>query len=119
MINAGHLMSLFAIIKRTDIHPPARDFYGLPRALNPTGAEPQRLEWPRVVLIYENADGVFLHGFMEDGSPVGDTLHESVADAKAQAVVEYDGALGEWNEIPGDLDEEASTTYALGRAGNT
>jgi hypothetical protein len=59
---------------------------------------------------------VFLDRVTIDGSSAGDTWHESVDDAKEQALAEYDGMLGEWHQFPAGLLEGAVVEYALSRA---
>jgi hypothetical protein len=49
----------------------------------------QRMAIPRVVVIESRPDGVSLDRFDESGASVGDTWHESIDDAKAQAWAEY------------------------------
>lgn len=109
-------MKLYAIIRQTDLHPQSRHFVGLPAELHPTRASPEPLAWPRVAIIDAGSEGVFLDRFTDDGSSVGDTWHQSVEDAKAQAITEYDGVLSEWSELPSQLDDEAAIQYALARA---
>lgn len=109
-------MKYFAIIQRTDIHPPTLHFYGLPSSLAFDGSNPEPLAWPRVAIITIDPEGVFLDRFSEDGSSGGDTWHESIEDAQAQALSEYNGALLPWAEIPSELDDEAAINYALSKA---
>jgi hypothetical protein len=55
---------------------------------------------PRVVVLQCRPDGVFLDRFTESGDDAGDTWHQSVDEAKQQAVHEYGGNLGSWTEVP-------------------
>lgn len=112
-------MKLLAVIQQTDIHPPTRHFRGLPSSLDSDGGNPEPLAWPRVAIITLNSEGVFLDRFNEDGSSGGDTWHESVEDAKAQALAEYNGTLLPWVVIPSALGDEAAIEYALARAKET
>ena len=73
------------------------------------------MPWPRVLLIEERNDGVFLDRFADDGSSAGDTWHVDVAEAKAQAEAEYGGMLTEWNPVPGALTGREAVAFALAR----
>ncbi len=106
-------MRIFATIAATDIHPPTHHFIGLPAELDPDGAPASEMPWPRIVIITERTDGVFLDWYTERGDSSGDTWHLNVDDAKAQAVAEYDGMLSEWQTLSSDLEEEEAISRAL------
>jgi hypothetical protein len=73
--------------------------------------ERQRMAIPRVVVIESRPDGIFLDRFDESGASVGDTWHESIDDAKAQALAEYAENLGPWTSVP--TSQEDAVVFAL------
>jgi hypothetical protein len=68
---------------------------------------------PRVLVLEERPDGIFLFRLGAKGADCGDTWHMNVEDARAQAVYEYQNALGEWQSIPDSADDARG--YALAR----
>lgn len=60
-------------------------------------------------------DGVFLERFDEAGNEAGDTWHESIGDAKAQARMEYGDAVGAWTETPDSCDDPVAYAIRLAR----
>jgi hypothetical protein len=95
---------LFALVRQTKAPPRVKHYQGLPPDL---GAEEEQqrtlLPWPRVLLVEEKPDGIFLFRFSQDGRFGGDTWHMSIQDAKAQAEYEYGDALGEWKQVPQEI----------------
>ena len=91
-----------------------RQLKGLPPPL--TGGQDQRAEmpWPRIVVIEEKPDGIFLYRFAQDGTFAGDTWHQSLEDAKHQALAEYGDTLHSWEQVP--PTEPDAAQYALRRA---
>jgi hypothetical protein len=70
------------------------------------------LPMPDVVLLETgNGPGAMLFRYTARGESGGDTWHESVGDAKAQAAYEYRAALGPWAEVPRDVAD--AHTYAV------
>jgi hypothetical protein len=64
------------------------------------------LPLPDVLLLESSADsGVMLFRYTIQGESAGDTWHESIADAKEQAIFEYRDALGRWFEVPDDVTD--------------
>ena len=63
----------------------------------------EMMPWPRVVII-DAEETAMMYRYAADGTFAGDTWHQSFEDAQAQADYEYAGALGEWQEIPPDID---------------
>ena len=99
-----------AIIRLTDDRPPTRHFVGgLPE--NAQAGRLAPLPWPRVAFIIQRPDGVFLERFTEAGEPCGDTWHVSVEAAKEQAAREYGALLMPWQQLPGELDDDAILDY--------
>ncbi len=105
-------MRYVATIRQTDLHPSTRHAIGLPIELANGIAEPTPMPWPFVVLIHHNQSGIFLDRYTRDGQPAGDTWHKSVAEAKEQAAEEYDGMLGQWIEVPDDVQEDRLIAFA-------
>ena len=52
-----------------------------------------------ILLIEEKDDGFYLYEFREDGF-VGDTWHQTVEDAKAQATYRFGTGISAWKEVP-------------------
>jgi hypothetical protein len=69
----------------------------------------EKLIWPRVLVVEEKPDGVFLFRFGADRSFSGDTWHMSISDAKHQAEYEYGDMLSEWKQVP----QEATDVVAF------
>jgi hypothetical protein len=65
----------------------------------------------RVVVLESRPDGIFLDRFAESGEEAGDTWHQSIGDAKEQALAEYGESLGAWTEVP--AAENDLITFAL------
>ena len=63
---------------------------------------------PAYLVIEDAKDGVFLYRYGSDGLCVGDTWHESVNDAMHQAVYEYGGDMGDWQDVPLQVVDAAS-----------
>ena len=105
---------LWAMISEVGGKPRVRQFKGMPPQL--TGGQDQREEmpWPRVVVIEEKLDGIFLYRFAQDGMFAGDTWHQSFDEAKHQALFEYGDTLGPWEQVPSTEPDAAQ--YALRRA---
>lgn len=92
---------LVAIIRRPYTGAASRHYVGVP----PMGRESdtrERMAVPRVLVIETRADGVFLDRYDDFGSEAGDTWHQSVAEAKKQADVEYGENTGPWTDVPED-----------------
>ncbi len=82
---------------------PGRQFAGPPPALTDGVDLRNRLPHPKVLLIIQRPDGVFLERFSEKGSFGGDTWHQTVDEAKQQATAEYGSSVGEWREVPPEV----------------
>ncbi len=105
---------LVALIAIHDDHPPSRHFAGAPAELGLGDGSQQRMPWPRVALIAEREDGVYLERLLPDGSVVGDTVHDSVNEAQEQAKWEYGQLLGHWQEVPPEVSEDEIAAYTIG-----
>ena len=60
---------------------------------------------PNVLIIEEHPDGIYLDRYTFNGLMVGDTWHQSIKDAKHQAAFEYEDSLGEWLEVPENVED--------------
>jgi hypothetical protein len=58
-----------------------------------------------LLLIDRGRDGCMLFRYTAHGELAGDTLHESAADAEAQAELEYGDALLSWMDVPADVTD--------------
>lgn len=102
---------LVATVRKVDIHPPVRQFKGLPPELDPErGWEP--MAWPRVLLIHESYGQIFIDRLTPDGTFAGNTWHETVEQAKAEAEDEYPGLLSHWLPVPPEISNEELIAYA-------
>ena len=107
---------LFAIVHAQVLHPRVRHRLGLPPELTEGADDAQLLPQPHVLVIEEESQGsVFLYRMTQRGEPGGDTWHQSVEDAKDQAVYEYGDAVGAWNEIPADVPDAREFAVAATR----
>ncbi len=69
--------------------------------------DPEKLLPLPDVLLLEASEGsgVMLYRYTAQGEFGGDTWHETIADAKEQAIFEYRDALGRWSEVPADVTD--------------
>jgi hypothetical protein len=105
---------LFSLLGPLDPNLPSRQFVGLPPELTEGEDLRRPLPAPDVLLIEARADGVFLERFTVNSAFGGDTWHETVEDAKRQAVFEYAEAVGEWHDVPDTVGDAAE--YAVEEA---
>lgn len=97
---------LVALVRKTKEPPRVRHFEGMPPEISGERKDSRKLlPWPRVLMLEENSDGIFLFRLGEDGGNVGDTWHTSIEDAKAQAEYEYGDGLGEWKQMPPEITD--------------
>lgn len=85
--------------------PKVRHYNGLPPQL--TGGRDTRelMATPVLLLTEQESDGVSLYRFAPDGKIVGDTFHESLDDARAQARFEFGEAISDWKQVPDNVEE--------------
>jgi hypothetical protein len=103
---------LFAILGDLKQVPRVRHFVGLPPEL--AGGREGRvgLSLPSVLVLKEDSEaGVMFDRYTRNGSTAGDTWHENFAHAMEQAEFEYGDAVGEWREVPAEIEDPVS--YAL------
>jgi hypothetical protein len=56
-----------------------------------------------VLLEAGEGPGVMLYRYTAQGELAGDTWHESVTDAREQALFEYRDSLGRWEPVPAEV----------------
>lgn len=102
---------LMAWVDEAKPTPKVIHFRGMPPEL--TGEPDQRewLSWPRLLVIEEEAEGVFLFRFASDAGCVGDTWHMSIEDAKHQAEYEYAQHVTEWIAVPPEVDDPVAFAF--------
>jgi hypothetical protein len=110
----GTQARLVAAVGRIQDRQQAIHLLGMP------GTSQVAMPFPDVVLIQPRSDKptaqeCFLFRYTRDGQDCGDTWHQSVDDAKEQAVIEYGTALGAWVPVPDD--EPDVRGYAIKFAG--
>lgn len=75
-------------------------YVGLPPSVE-GGGDREVMPAAEYVAIEEHSgSGIFLVRYLEDGTEVGDTWHQSLDDAEAQAVYEFGDRLQGWRELP-------------------
>jgi hypothetical protein len=67
-----------------------------------------------VLLIADDRDGAMVFRYTAHGEFGGDTLHASIADAKADTAAEYGEALLDWEEVPDEVGD--AHTFAVRHA---
>ena len=66
----------------------------------------QVLPAPDVVLMIAGPEpGAMLFRYTAHGELAGDTWHPSVDDAREHAIYDYSDALGEWIDVPGEVED--------------
>jgi len=88
----------------------------LPKNLKKTGhyvidspdqsAHEEILSSPRILIIEEKHDGIFINRYMENGSWVGDTWHKTIEEAKHQAEFEFGVKTDAWEEVPIEVTDK-------------
>ena len=70
-----------------------------------------------VLLLITGNDGAMLFRYTAHGELAGDTWHETVGDACEQAAAEYGYSLGEWVDVPYEVENphEYAVRYAAER----
>jgi len=101
----------FALISELRVEPRVKHYQGLPPDLTQGKDHRNKLPLPRVIVLEGEAGSVTLNRFTADATPVGDTWHQTVDDAKHQAEYEYGDALGAWIEVP--IEASDAVDYAL------
>ena len=67
---------------------------------------------PDVILLVADGDpGAMLFRYTAHGDLAGDSWHPSVDDAREHAIYDYSDALGEWIDVPEDV--ENAHAYAI------
>ncbi len=107
------LARLFAVLPKSTLSTTVRHFRGSPPEVS--GGLETRLELgpPRLLVVEQKADGIFLYRYDAQGDCVGDTWHMTVADAQHQAEYEYNGHALTWSEVPPNTGDV--TAFALAR----
>ena len=70
------------------------------------------MDVPRLLVLESRSDGIFLDRYDALGREAGDTWHESVVDAKEQALAEYGKHVGRWTEVPANEAEPVALAFA-------
>ena len=104
---------LFARITIGSLPSRTKHYRGLPPDL--TGGKDTRQELGQALFltIEQKPDGVFLYRFDAQGDCVGDTWHETLADAKHQASYEFGDLVQSWEDVPQDVHD--IVTFCLSR----
>ena len=74
-------------------------------AIGIPGGPQEDLPFAQLLVLERAADGIYLYRYTADGDDCGDTWHESVEDAQAQAEFEYEAALGKWYDVPPGVED--------------
>ena len=113
------LTRLFAVLPHSTLSATVKHFHGLPPEVS--GGLDKRLELgpPKLLVVEQNADGVFLYRYDAHGEFVGDTWHMTVSDAQKQAEYEYDGVALDWSEVPPNVGDVTAVALARMNAENS
>jgi hypothetical protein len=60
------------------------------------------------LLIEQASDGIFLYSFSSDAVCLGDTWHQAIEDAKAQAKQQFGSPESAWRKVPPQLNDLAT-----------
>jgi hypothetical protein len=110
--------TLVAVVARPYRGEPSRHYIGLAPMEPGERDARERMPIARVLVLETRPDGIFLDRFDESGEDSGDTWHESVDDAKSQAVAEYGHNLGVWTDVPAGEDDPVAFALRLAQAGH-
>lgn len=80
-------------------------YRGIPPELAEGEDNREVLPWPCALLMQEQTSGVFIYRLAADGTIAGDTWHSSISDAKEESRYEYGDALGDWEDVPDDVED--------------
>jgi hypothetical protein len=69
------------------------------------------MPFPDVLLLVSDGNRAMIYRYKQDGTFCGDTWHESIEDAKQQAIFEYQGALQAWSLVP--TEEQDAREFAI------
>ncbi len=111
-----HAERFVAVVRRPYNGEASRHYVGLPPMATGEADMRERMAVPRVLVLENRPDGIFLLRHDEAGEEAGDTWHQSVEDAKEQAVAEYGGNLGPWTEVPEAEDDAVGFALRLAEA---
>jgi hypothetical protein len=88
--------------------PSASHFRGLPQELSPCGAAPGLFPRPDFLIIEETNGEFFLFRYTRSKEFSGDTWHQSLQEAREQAVNELGASLLSWRELPSGVEDPIS-----------
>lgn len=94
-----------AKIKGKIVESNVRHYVGLPPELTSGKDTRQQLGTPVLLLIEDTHEGVFLFRFSSEGDEVGDTWHQTIDEAKAQAHFEFGDHISSWKVVPEDIQD--------------
>jgi len=95
---------LYSKLSPSDAEPRTKHYHGFPPELTFGIDARQEMGRASFLVIEQKPDGVFLFRLDAGGECVGDTWHETVADAKDQALYEFRDRVQPWAEIPQGTD---------------
>lgn len=101
----AHQHRFVAIVRRPYRGEPSRHFVGLPPMEAGESDDRERMALARVLVLQSGPDGITLDRYDDSGAEAGDTWHQSIDDARDQALDEYGTNLGPWVEVPDTEDD--------------
>jgi hypothetical protein len=107
---------LFTMLSVSTSSPKAQHYIGVPPVLTDGEETRRKMGRARVLLIQENADGVFLYRYDETGVCVGDTWHMNIDDAKHQAAYEYEDQMEDWRDVLPEIEDAIAFSVARARS---
>lgn len=89
--------------------PRTRHYVGLPPGIGSDGDSRELLPMASVLVLEEPIErgdcSYLLIRYAADGAYAGDTWHLTIDDALEQASYEFGDALGQWVDVPPDVDD--------------
>ncbi len=83
----------------------AKHYIGMPSELTAGIDQRTLIGTPAFVVIEQEPEGIFLFRYDSKGECVGDTWHKTMEEAQDQAFFEYQMALGEWQDVPPEVQD--------------
>ncbi len=104
---------LLSVLSASPTTTKVKHYLGLPPELTGGYDTRQEMGSPAYLVIEAKPDGISLYRYDNEGNCVGDTWHMNVDDAKYQAEYEYGNLVGEWQEVP--VEVEDASAFGLAR----
>ena len=97
------------------VAPLSRERHAVHTANHPLSPEAMLPVADVVLLVSDDREGTMVFRYTAHGEFGGDTLHSSIAEAKAETAAEYDEALLAWEEVPEEIGDAHSFAVRYAR----